>query len=116
VTRNYPWINRAYLIRPFQGAALGVVGYIIFFAVIKATTGGTQTPSASGADTFIYFAVAFVVAYSDGTFGRMIARVTAVVLGPGDDDRHHDGEECQDNAGQNAQVPGARRPRPRRRR
>jgi hypothetical protein len=83
IPSGYRWSYRADIPRPFIGATLGIVGYIIFYSIIKAATGGTQAPTGTVTDIFIYFVVSFVVAYSDGTFGQLISRATTVILGPG---------------------------------
>lgn len=74
-------LNRWYLARPFTGAVLGTLGYIIFVAVIRAT--GLNPPTQDAFGKLVYFAVAFVVGFREETFRLLIKRVADLIVGPG---------------------------------
>lgn len=74
-------LNSWHVARPFTGAVLGTVGFILFVSVIRAT-GITPQPS-EGVGKLVYFAVAFVVGFREETFRQMIKRVADLIVGPG---------------------------------
>jgi hypothetical protein len=74
-------LNSWHVARPFTGAVLGTVGFILFVSVIRAT-GITPQPS-EGLGKLVYFAVAFVVGFREETFRQMIKRVADLIVGPG---------------------------------
>jgi hypothetical protein len=63
--------NYWHLARPFTGAVLGIVSYLIFIVVIDAS--GAK-PNTSGAP--VYDLVAFLVAYNEQNFQDLIKRAT----------------------------------------
>jgi hypothetical protein len=72
-------LNAWHIARPFTGAVLGGVSYLIYVVVI-ATAGATRSHSNSGNLTF--FLVAFLVGYREQTFRQLINRATDAILGP----------------------------------
>jgi hypothetical protein len=74
-------LNMWHVARPFTGAVLGTVGYILFASVIRAT-GITPAP-AEGVGKLVYFGVAFVVGFREETFRQLIKRVADLIVGPG---------------------------------
>src|SRR5262249_27018573 len=74
-------LNAWHAARPFTGAALGTVGFILFASVIRAT-GITPQPT-EGVGKLVYFAVAFVVGFREETFRQLIKRVADLIVGPG---------------------------------
>jgi Fibronectin type III domain len=75
-------LNKWHIARPFTGAALGTVGFILFTAVIRAA--GVQPPEQDNAvGKLLYFAVAFVVGFREETFRELIKRVADLIIGPG---------------------------------
>jgi Fibronectin type III domain len=74
-------LNAWHAARPFTGAVLGTVGYILFASVIRAT--GITPEPAEGVGKLVYFAVAFVVGFREETFRLMIKRVADLIVGPG---------------------------------
>jgi len=74
-------LNKWHVARPFTGAVLGTVGFILFAAVIRAT-GVTATPQDS-LSKLVYFAIAFVVGFREETFRELIKRVADMIVGPG---------------------------------
>lgn len=68
---------RWHISRPFMGAALGIITYIIFLVVLV-PSGNTQLQKSDGP-----ILLAFLVGYSDGTFTSLIRRAVDVILGPG---------------------------------
>jgi hypothetical protein len=68
-----------HIARPVTGAVLGVIGYLIFHAVVQ-TAGGPATNS----NAVVYDIVAFLVGYREETFKLLIKRATDLILGPGD--------------------------------
>jgi len=74
-------LNGWHVARPFTGAALGTVGYILFASVIRAT--GITPQPAEGVGKLVYFAVAFVVGFREETFRSMIKRMADLIVGPG---------------------------------
>lgn len=73
--------NAWYIARPFTGAALGAVAYIVFVGVIRAT--GLQPATQDSIGKLIYFAVAFLVGFREETFRQLIARLGDLIVGPG---------------------------------
>jgi hypothetical protein len=74
-------LNTWHVARPFTGAALGTVGYILFASVIRAT--GITPQPAEGVGKLVYFGVAFVVGFREETFRQLIKRVADLIVGPG---------------------------------
>lgn len=74
--RLTPW----HVARPFTGAALGAVAYIVFAGIIRATG---VVPVQDSIGKLVYFAVAFIAGFRESTFRQLIARVADVVVGPG---------------------------------
>jgi Fibronectin type III domain len=74
-------LNMWHVARPFTGAVLGTVGFILFASVIRAT-GITPAP-AEGVGKLVYFGVAFVVGFREETFRQLIKRVADLIVGPG---------------------------------
>lgn len=73
--------NAWYLARPFTGAVLGSIAYIVFVAIIRAT--GLLPATQDPVGKLIYFAVAFIVGFREETFRQLMARVGDVIVGPG---------------------------------
>jgi len=73
--------NAWYVARPFTGAALGTVAYLIFVGVIRAT--GLQPATQDPVGKLVYFALAFIVGFREETFRLLIARLGDLVMGPG---------------------------------
>jgi Fibronectin type III domain len=74
-------LNMWHVARPFTGAVLGTVGYILFASVIRAT--GITPQPAEGVGKLVYFGVAFVVGFREETFRQLIKRVADLIVGPG---------------------------------
>ncbi|HYW28039.1 MAG TPA: fibronectin type III domain-containing protein [Terriglobales bacterium] len=74
-------LNTWHVARPFTGAALGTVGFILFASVIRAT--GITPQPAEGVGKLVYFGVAFVVGFREETFRQLIKRVADLIVGPG---------------------------------
>jgi hypothetical protein len=78
-------LNKWHVSRPFTGAVLGTVGFILFASVIRAT--GVNVPANLNAQDplgkLVYFAIAFVVGFREETFRTMIKRVADLIVGPG---------------------------------
>jgi len=70
-TKWDPSFNYWHIGRPFLGAVLGTVGYLIFIVVINAT--GAKANTAGNA---VYYLVAFLVGYREKTFQMLIQRAT----------------------------------------
>jgi hypothetical protein len=86
--------NYWHVLRPFMGAILGTLAYLIFIGFINATTTGTTTTGGTtitttnpipttAVKTIPYLVIAFVVGFRESTFRHLIARVVDVILGPG---------------------------------
>jgi len=73
--------NAWYIARPFTGAALGAVAYIVFVGVIRAA--GLQPGTQDSIGKLVYFAVAFLVGFREETFRQLIARLGDLIIGPG---------------------------------
>jgi hypothetical protein len=73
--------NAWYIARPFTGAALGSIAFIIFLGVIRAT--GVVPSMNDPVGRLIYFAIAFVVGFREQTFRDLVSRVTDLLVGPG---------------------------------
>ena len=74
-------LNAWHIARPFTGALLGVVGYITFVGVVRATGATLSTSDPIG--RLVFYMVAFVVGFREHTFRRLLARAADLVLGPG---------------------------------
>ena len=74
-------LNAWHLARPFTGAVLGTVGYILFASVLRAA--GIVPVDQGGVGKLIYFGVAFVVGFREETFRQLIKRVADLIVGPG---------------------------------
>lgn len=74
-------LNAWHVARPFTGAVLGTVGYIVFASVIRAT--GIVPTAPDGVGRLVYFAVAFVVGFREETFRQLIKRMGDLIVGPG---------------------------------
>ena len=70
-TKWDPSFNYWHIGRPFLGAVLGTVGYLIFVVVINAT--GAKANTSGNA---VYYLVAFLVGYREQTFQMLIQRAT----------------------------------------
>ncbi len=68
--------------RPFLGAILGSVGFLVFIVVIKATGNTSSTATTTERDAFEL--VAFLVGYREEVFRQLLERATAFLLAPGD--------------------------------
>jgi hypothetical protein len=87
---NEPWdpsYDYWHVLRPFIGAVLGTVSYLIFIGFVNATSSnGTNTPSPvpkTAEDAIPYLVIAFVVGFREDTFRQLIKRVIDTLLGPG---------------------------------
>ncbi|HXM57294.1 MAG TPA: fibronectin type III domain-containing protein [Candidatus Dormibacteraeota bacterium] len=74
-------LNKWHIARPFTGAVLGTVGFILFTAVIRAT--GVSPGAQDTLGKLVYFAIAFVVGFREETFRQLIKRVADLIVGPG---------------------------------
>ena len=74
-------LNKWHIARPFTGAVLGTVGFILFTAVIRAT--GVSPGAQDALGKLVYFAIAFVVGFREETFRQLIKRVADLIVGPG---------------------------------
>jgi hypothetical protein len=78
---NLKWersFNYWHIARPFLGAVLGMVAYLVFVVVIDAT--GVQ---AKRSGTLVYYLVAFLVGYSEDTVQLLLRRATDVLFASG---------------------------------
>jgi hypothetical protein len=78
---NQKWersFNYWHIARPFLGAVLGMVAYLVFVVVIDAT--GVQ---AKRSGTLVYYLVAFLVGYSEDAVQLLLKRATDVLFGSG---------------------------------
>lgn len=78
---NQKWersFNYWHIARPFLGAVLGMVAYLVFVVVIDAT--GVQ---AKRSGTLVYYLVAFLVGYSEDTVQLLLKRATDVLFASG---------------------------------
>jgi hypothetical protein len=66
-----PSFNFWHVARPFLGAVLGTVSYLIFIVVINATGAKANTNGNA-----VYYLVAFLVGYREQTFQMLIQRAT----------------------------------------
>lgn len=66
--------------RPFIGAIVGSVSYLIFIAVIRAT--GTAPSRQSPADNAIFDLVAFLTGYREEVFRDLLKRATDSLFSP----------------------------------
>jgi hypothetical protein len=93
---NDEWVSKYnywHVARPFVGAVLGTVGFLIFFGLIQATTQGqgttttTSTPQHLAGVTseglIIYYVLAFIVGYREETFRDLVKRATDILFRPG---------------------------------
>jgi hypothetical protein len=67
-----------HIARPFLGAVLGMVAYLVFVVVIDAT--GVQ---AKRSGTLVYYLVAFLVGYSEDTVQLLLKRATDLLFASG---------------------------------
>lgn len=72
--------------RPFLGAIVGSVGFLVFIVVIKATGSTVSTTTTTGRAAFDL--VAFLVGFREEVFRQLLKRATDVLLAPG---HHEDG-------------------------
>ncbi|MHB1555642.1 MAG: hypothetical protein ACYCZP_17205 [Acidimicrobiales bacterium] len=72
--------------RPFLGAVVGSVGFLVFIVVIRATGSTVSTTTTTG--TAAFDLVAFLVGYREEVFRQLLKRATDVLLAPG---RHEGG-------------------------
>jgi hypothetical protein len=80
--RSYePW----HAARPFLGAVVGSVGFLVFIVVIRATGSPVSVTTSTGRAAFDL--VAFLVGYREEVFRQLLKRATDVLLAPG---RHDD--------------------------
>jgi len=100
--------NAWYVARPFTGAALGTVAYIIFVGVIRAT--GLQPSTQDSVGKLVFYALAFIVGFREETFRLLIARVGDLIIGPGLGRRQSpsvaERRSSTPNAAEPATVPG----------
>jgi hypothetical protein len=78
---NQKWersFNYWHIARPFLGAVLGMVAYLVFVVVIDAT--GVQ---AKRSGTLVYYLVAFLVGYSEDAVQLLLKRATDVLFASG---------------------------------
>lgn len=78
--------NLWHIARPFVGAILGTMAFLIFIGFIQ-STGKAPTltsPNSSGA-LITYFVIAFVVGFREKTFRKLIQKVVDTILSPGSD-------------------------------
>jgi hypothetical protein len=75
--------NRWHVARPFVGATLATIAYLIFIGLINAT-GAQPELSAKEADKLIpYYVLAFLVGFREATFRTLLQRAADILLGPG---------------------------------
>jgi hypothetical protein len=92
---NQKWersFNYWHIARPFLGAVLGMVAYLVFVVVIDAT--GVQ---AKRSGTLVYYLVAFLVGYSEDTVQLLLKRATDVLFGSGAPRSNTVARTAQDN-------------------
>lgn len=79
VRHRHEWdagMNLWHAIRPAIGAIVGAVSYLIFLLVVEAAT--SQPVTSHG--QLVYFLVAFLVGYREGTFRALIKRATDMLF------------------------------------
>ncbi len=70
-----------HIARPFLGAVVGSVGFLIFIVVIRATCTTVSAGTAAGRAAFDL--VAFLVGYREEVFRQLLKRATDVLFAPG---------------------------------
>ncbi len=70
-----------HIARPFLGAVVGSVGFLIFIVVIRAT--GTTVSAGTAAGRAAFDLVAFLVGYREEVFRQLLKRATDVLFAPG---------------------------------
>jgi len=70
-----------HIARPFVGAVIGTVGYLIFIVVIRTT--GAHVPAGSGSGQAVFDLVAFLVGYREAVFRDLLRKAVDVLLAPG---------------------------------
>lgn len=74
-----------HLMRPFVGAVLGVIAFLIFVGFINAsTTENVNSIPTDAVHAIPYLVIAFVVGFREDTFRQLIKRVIDIILTPGE--------------------------------
>ncbi len=73
-----PAYDAWHIMRPFLGAIMGGVGFLIFIVVVRAA--GTSNIPATSA---VFYLVAFLIGYREGVFRTLISKATDMLLSPG---------------------------------
>jgi hypothetical protein len=74
-------LNKWHIARPFTGAVLGTMGFVMFTSLVRAT--GLNPATSDNLGKLVYFAIAFVVGFREQTFRLLITRVADLIVGPG---------------------------------
>jgi hypothetical protein len=69
-----------HIARPFLGAVVGSVSYLIFIALIRAT--GTTPSHQSPINNAVYYLVAFLTGYREDVFRELLKRATDSLFTP----------------------------------
>ncbi len=81
---NHEWDTRWnywHALRPFVGAILAVVAFLIFVGLINAT--GSDPNLTSRGSNVGYLVLAFIIGFREETFRLLVKRATDILLGPG---------------------------------
>ncbi|WP_298384506.1 hypothetical protein [Ferrimicrobium sp.] len=70
-----------HIARPFLGAVVGSVGFLVFIVVIRAT--GTNVASSSPTSRAAFDLIAFLVGYREQVFRQLLKRAADALLSPG---------------------------------
>lgn len=77
-------LNFWHVARPFMGALLGSIGFVLYVATIQATGSNVELSrtQATGEKLLFYYVIAFVVGYREETFRELIKRAADLILKP----------------------------------
>ncbi len=74
-------LNRWHVARPFTGAVLGTAGFVLFTGIVRAA--GLDPIGRDPLGRVVYFGIAFVIGFREGTFRLLIKRAADLFFGPG---------------------------------
>lgn len=74
-----------HIARPFVGAVIGSVAYLIFVVLIRAT--GTSPTHEGGTSSAVYYLIAFLAGYREEIFRQLLKRATDSLFAPAMKDR-----------------------------
>jgi hypothetical protein len=83
-----PSKNLWHIARPFIGAIVGSVSYLIFVTIIRAT--GTTPAHGSPTGNAVFYLVAFITGYREEIFRELIKRTADSLFAPGKRDQSSD--------------------------